>query len=90
MGIILEATKMKRITMVVIGVAILIGVAGCAGIDRSYVRADRLTFEAVAPQYERYVRSDESLDANEKENRLFTVDLWNRRIKEAERVERTQ
>ena len=76
---------MRNPARFLIGLIILIGCAGC-GLDRSYVRADRLTHGAIAPRFERYVREDQSLDADQRETILRTVELWDRRIEEAERV----
>lgn len=79
---------MRSIILWITMVATVFVLAGCAGIDRSYTRADRLTFETVAPRFERYIQEDESLDAAKRQTILYTLELWDRRIEEAERVER--
>jgi hypothetical protein len=47
---------------------------------REYVKADRLTYDAIAPEYLRYVDADPGLTQEQKDRRHRTVDTWNLRI----------
>lgn len=49
-----------------------------------YVQADRLTFDAVAPEYSAYVASDQSLDSGQRERRQRTIASWRARLEQAE------
>lgn len=57
--------------------------ASCS-VSSKYVKADRLTYRAIAHEYREYVRYDLKLDAREKRNRLDTVMSWDIRITAAE------
>lgn len=65
---------------------LLVLLTGCAGLDQKYVAADKLTHEAIAPEYRRYVERDAGLDAAQKKRRLKTLEAWAARIEEAERA----
>ena len=58
--------------------------AGCS-CQPGYVAADKLTFQAVTPEYLDYVRGDEGLSRLEVLRRERTIDSWEARIKEVER-----
>lgn len=58
--------------------------ASCNGVADTYVKADRLTYEAIAPEYRAYVLADELLDEDAKARRLLSLDTWNLRIKASE------
>lgn len=45
-----------------------------------YVEADRATYQAIAPEYSRYVQMDKKLSQSQKTLRLDTVASWLRRI----------
>jgi hypothetical protein len=49
-----------------------------------YVKADRLTFDAVAPSYSAYVASDQALSSEQRERRQRTIDSWRARLEQAE------
>jgi hypothetical protein len=70
------------------------GSGGCARTDLgptdAYLAADRATFDAVAPEYRAYVDSDPFLDADQRERRGRTVDVWRRRLEDAERGSRNR
>lgn len=56
---------------------LLLLLAGCAGgPDPAFVVASRATYEAIAPEYAEYVKSDPSLDAEQKARRQRTLDRW--------------
>lgn len=61
----------------VVVVATLLG--GCA-ISKEYVAADQETFDAVAPEYLKYVAEDAKLDQAAKDRRARTVSSWKLRI----------
>ncbi len=56
--------------------------ASCEGISvaDAYVEADRLTYEAIAPQFRAYVQADEKLDQPSKDSRMRLLDTWKMRI----------
>ena len=59
-----------------------LGLSACVSPSHTaYVGADRLTFDAVAPEYLRYVEADPSLDGAAKERRKRTIESWRLRIK---------
>lgn len=49
-----------------------------------YTKADRLTFDAIAPEYRTYVLADPSLDQSQKDLRLLNVETWRIRLEAAE------
>lgn len=49
-----------------------------------YTKADRDTFNAIAPEYRDYVLSDASLDQGAKDVRLLTIETWRKRLDAAE------
>lgn len=57
---------------------------GCASLDKSYVQADRATFEAISPYYEAKVTNDPDLRTWEKELKLEILESWEERLIEAE------
>lgn len=59
-------------------------VSGCGSLDREYVRADRATFDAIAPEYLDYIREDGDLDAEQKHLRRLNVGAWQQRLEAAE------
>jgi uncharacterized lipoprotein YajG len=65
--------------------AIFLCLTGCATLDKSYVQADRATFEAIAPYYESKVTSDSELRDWEKDLRLEVTKSWEERLIEAEK-----
>ncbi len=74
-----KATSAVTATFLLCVTALL---GGC-GIHKEYVKADKATFDAVAPEYKSYVLSDGNLDSEAKARRLRTVELWRVRIEEA-------
>ncbi len=49
-----------------------------------YTKADRATFDAIAPEYRDYVLGDASLDQGARDIRLLNVESWRKRIEAAE------
>jgi uncharacterized protein YcfL len=54
---------------------------GCSA-QKEYVKADSITFDAIAPEYGKYVEADPALDADQKARRKRTVESWALRIRE--------
>ncbi len=63
---------------------ILASLTGCGSIAQEYVGADRATYEAVAPEYRKYVEADANLDKDAKALRMATLDSWEYRVRRAE------
>lgn len=61
---------------------------GCAALTssapESWVRADRATHDAIAPEYSAYVDADASLDQPGKDRRHRTLTTWEKRLAEHE------
>ena len=57
--------------------------AGCCGPDSAYLRADQLTYEAVAPEFTRYVVGDPELTQAQKDRRILLLATWRKRITSA-------
>ena len=66
----------------IVGIVLLS--CGCSSIQKTYVEADRKTFEAVSPEYAGYVKSDTKFNEAQKTLRLQTLDSWKNRISAAE------
>jgi hypothetical protein len=62
----------------------LVFLIGCASVNQGYVKADRTTYQAIAPEYMRYVAKDGILDSIQKEVRFNCVKSWDERIQAAE------
>lgn len=58
--------------------------SGCQSVPKIYLRADRNTFNAVAPEYKEYIQNDTTLSEAQKELRFNTIETWDRRIESAE------
>lgn len=61
-------------------------VTGCGSIAKEYVGADRQTYEAIAPEYQKYVDADPALDADAKALRKATLESWRYRLEQAEKA----
>jgi hypothetical protein len=72
---------MKRRLLYVAG---LICLAGCVGPDPVQTRADRATFDAIAPEYRAYVEDDATLTEEQKARRFTTIETWENRIRAME------
>lgn len=69
---------MKRLALL-----LLLVISGCA-VQEKYVMADRLTYQAVSPEYMDYVEGDPTLTDEQRDRRRRTVYSWDARIKQAE------
>ena len=59
--------------------------ASC-GVPKAYLVADRLTYEAIAPDYNAYVMADEGLSPRDRVIYIRTLTIWLERIEAAEKV----
>lgn len=59
-------------------------VAGCPDVQDYYVKADRATFDVVAPRHEKYLNADEDLSPEDLELEINTLRSWEKRLKTAE------
>lgn len=68
--------------------AVALMLPGCAlfqsGPSEAYIRADRITHDAIAPEYRAYVEADPTLDEGQKEARRLNVESWGLRLETAE------
>ena len=69
-----------------LSVSLLLVLGGCGSIAKEYVSADRLTYNAIEPEYRKYVEADESFDDEAKALRYANLDSWDYRIKQAEKA----
>jgi len=51
-----------------------------------YTKADRATFDSIAPEYRDYVLGDASLSQPARDLRLLNVETWRKRLEAAEKV----
>lgn len=68
---------------------LLLVMGGCQWIsppNELYVKADRATFEAIAPEYRGYVEKDLSLTIDQQQRRYRTIETWRLRIESGERA----
>jgi uncharacterized protein YcfL len=54
---------------------------GCSA-QKEYVKADSITYDAIAPEYGVYVDADTKLDADQKARRKRLIESWALRIRE--------
>ena len=60
----------------------LLSLSSCSGLSvaHAYLAADQATFDAIAPEYERYVQTDEHIDEAGKAARMRTILTWKKRL----------
>lgn len=66
-----------------LAILLFLAAASCSAAP-DYVAADRATFDAVAPEYARYVANDTTLTAEQITRRMDTIQSWEARLKAAE------
>lgn len=71
---------MRKAMLGLLLVALCSCLCGCLNVQREYVEADVATYEAITPEYLKYVEDDASLDGDEKDLRRNTVAIWEARI----------
>lgn len=76
--------------MRLLSVSVSVVLLGCCGLDARYVQADRLTYRAVAPEYEAYLAGDRGLSAEQQQRRRRTLAAWKDRLEEARRLEESK
>ena len=54
--------------------------ASSCNVAPSYLKADELTYQAVAPAHRIYLKADPNLTERQKERRLATLDSWAKRL----------
>lgn len=67
----------------IMGLAALL-LTGCQGVTPVYVQADRLTHDAIAPEFRAYVDADEALSPNQRARRVMLLESWEERIRAGE------
>lgn len=72
-------SQMKKLALV--GGLLL---ASCGTPGAAYVAADRETFNSVGVDYRNYVLSDATLNQDQRDLRLLTVESWRKRVEAAE------
>lgn len=58
---------------------LLLLLSACS-VNKTYVVADRATFDAVAKEYLTYVEADVALDDSQKQRRRETIRSWEARV----------
>lgn len=66
------------------GTVWLLSSSGCAAPDAAFVRAERATYDAVAPEYAGYVSADPGLTADQKARRQRTLQTWDLSLRQQE------
>lgn len=61
-------------------------VAGCCAPEAGFVESQRLTYEAIAPEYRRYVDEDGTLSSGQRKRRYRTIEGWAASIEAAEKL----
>ncbi len=69
-----------------LGLGVALAVGACSP-TATYVAADRLTYEVVAPIFLRYVEGDATLTLDERNRRAALIHSWELRIRKAEGVQ---
>jgi len=64
----------------------LLMLAGCGNLE-PYIKADKATFDAIAPEYQKYVDADPNLDQGQKDRRRRTLETWKLRIEKGGKPE---
>ena len=69
---------MKKLTAIMA----LFALASCAGVSESHRLADEAIYEAIEPDYRKYVEADESLPQSLKNIKLRTLERWREMLDE--------
>lgn len=76
---------LKPLGITLVGVIFMLAATcGCTSPAKEYIKADRLTYEAIAPEFLKYVKDDPNLDDLSKDVRATNLTAWLMRIKKAE------
>ena len=79
---------MRTLRNLLLPFVLIMSTGCCATVDlirADYTKADRATFDAVAPAYGAYVEADASLDKDDKKRRQRTLATWRLRLEQAEK-----
>ena len=55
---------------------IALTLTGCPSVPRAFVEGEQAAYDAIVPNYSKYVGEDETLSPEEKETLLRTVRAW--------------
>jgi len=66
------------------GAPLMLGALAACSPAAAYLEADRLTYEAIAPDHRRYVDGDPALTDEQRQRRRDTLDAWRVRLDLAE------
>ncbi len=79
-----EASSPGRRVGLLIAVALLLPIlSGCRGVPEAWQEADRATYQAIAPEYLRYIGADPALSEDARQLRRVTVETWRIRTETA-------
>lgn len=67
-----------------LGLILALSLSSCS-IQEEYVKADRETYNLIAPAHEAYIRADRNLTDDQRTRRLVLLDSWRIRIDQAEK-----
>lgn len=79
-----RAAKKAMVALLVCVIATGV-LSGCATPSEAFVKAERATFTAIAPEYMRYVLADPALSNADKQLRVANLMLWDVGLAEEER-----
>lgn len=77
------ATPFALLLVTFLALSFLTIFAGCS-VDEEWVKADRVVYDIVAPEYKQYVAGDTVLDQKAKDRRTALIAAWEARIVEWE------
>lgn len=76
-----------RVSVLLCAVGLMLALSSLACSPTApYVAADRATYNAIAPEYSRYVEADPTLDTEDRALRQSTLATWDLRIRGAEKA----
>lgn len=79
-----HAVAWPVVAAVVFALAVLIVCPGCSSLDKQYVGADRLTYNAIGIGHASYVDSDDKLTKKQKSRLQRLLRSWEARLIEGE------
>ena len=81
-----KAAKNVAAPLLAIGLLTLSGCGLFESTNKSWIEADRATFDLVGPEYRAYVEADPALNTMQKGVRTSAVDTWELRLKANEKA----
>lgn len=76
----------SRVRLLAVGGCLLVG-GGCATPKVAFVRSERATFNAIAPEYAAYVAADPALNGDQRDRRMRTLRTWDLSLRQQENQE---